>query len=587
MSSTPRRRSLAGGLDRLPRWARAVLAMLAVALGAFLIIRPTTSLGVLALLIGAACVIHGVLVLAGDPGDGLEAWWRRARILEGLLWTAAGAFVLLYMGLTVRLLAVVIAVGLMVNGVRSAAEAFRRGSSVDARIAAGALGLASVGLGLLALLWPDITLLVAAVAFGARLVIGGITEGWRTFRGKTVQTSPRAARGFRRFARTTAAVMSLILVMIAGAVSVSLRSNSPVVDDFYAAPRTVPDTPGQLIRAEPFTRDVPENATAWRILYTTTRGDGTPAVASGLVVVPRTGAGDWPVIDWDHGTTGFGQQCAPSLLDEPFTSGALFVLPEIIDEGWALVATDYIGLGTEGPHPYLIGKDAAYASLDATRAAQQLEPARLGQDTVIWGHSQGGGAALWSGAVAADYAPELKIRGVAALAPAANLPGLVDNLPNVTGGSVFASFVVAAYTATYPDITWREYIRPGAEQTVRAMSQRCLSEPGMLVSVLNVLALSADPEIFSKDPATGPFGARLEENVPPATIAVPVLIAQGEADTLVIPAAQTKYVDKVRSEGEQVDYRIYAGLNHVPLVEADSPLIPELFAWTDDRFAGS
>ncbi|HMR47699.1 MAG TPA: lipase family protein [Arachnia sp.] len=578
-----------GVAGRLPRWLQMALAVLAVLLGGFLMIRPTLSLGVLALLVGAGFVVHGALVLIGDRDEDAEqaTWWRRVRMVEGVLWIAAGAFVVAFMGLTVRLLAIVIAAGLIVTGVRSLVEALRRGSSGDTRIASGALGLASVGLGLLALLWPDITLLVAAVAFGARLLLIGLVQGRTALLGETPRTMPRPAGRFRRLMRMTGAIVALLLVVGAGAVSVGLHEGSPVVDDFYAAPRGVPDAPGQLIRSEPFTRGVPEDAIGWRILYTTTRGDGSPAVASGLVVVPKAGDGDWPVIAWHHGTTGFGQQCAPSLLDEPFASGALFTLPEIIDQGWALVAPDYIGLGAAGPHPYLIGEDSAHASLDAAGAAQQLAPARISADTVLWGHSQGGGAALWSGALAADYAPGLEIHGVAALAPAANLPGLVDHLPNVTGGSVFASFVVAAYTATYPDITWREYIRPGAEQMIRSMSERCLSEPGMLVSVLDALALSRDPEVFRKDPATGPFGVRLQQNVPPATIPVPVLIGQGAADTLIIPAAQQDYVEQAQANGEQIDYRTYPGLDHVPLVEAGSPLIPELLAWTQDRFADS
>lgn len=127
-------------------------------------------------------------------------------------------------------------------------------------------------------------------------------------------------------------------------------------------------------------------------------------------------------------------------------------------------------------------------------------------DTVVWGHSQGGGAALWTGALARTYAPDVELSGVAAPAPASNLPGLIGNLPNVTGGSVFSSFAVAAYIATYPDVTWRGAIRPGAEPIVRAMSQRCLSGPGVLVSVLSAVSLTRDPDIFVSDPTRGALG---------------------------------------------------------------------------------
>jgi hypothetical protein len=38
--------------------------------------------------------------------------------------------------------------------------------------------------------------------------------------------------------------------------------------------------------------------------------------------------------------------------------------------------------------------------------------------------------------------------------------------------------------------------------------------------------------------------------------------------------------------GTTVDYRTYPGLDHLALVAASSPLIPELISWTQDRFDG-
>lgn len=571
------------GFDRLPRWVRALIGLIALALGAVIIFRPTTSLGVLAILFGAGLILTGILTYVGESEN--RANWR---IIPAVLWTLGGLFVLFWPGLTVRAVALVVGIGLIVNGVLQLIAVFRRGSTLDARIASALLGVAAIVFGIVALTWPDITLLIVGVVFGAWLIINGIVELVRAFRAKRDRGAepPQKPSVWSRWVRTIGAALALVLAIAVAGVSLSLQKGSPVADEFYAAPRDVPSEAGQLIRYEPFERTIPDDAQAWRILYTTTNADGSPAVASGLVIVPREGDGDWPVIDWNHGTTGFAQGCAPSILPAGLESGAFMLLPEVIDEGWALVATDYIGLGTVGPHPYLIGEPTGRASLDAVRAARQLTEARLGDLTVVWGHSQGGGGALWTGAIADEYAPDVELGGVAALAPASNLPGMIENLQTVTGGSIFASFAVAAYTSLYDDVTYREYIRPGAEVTVRQLAERCLAAPGIVPSLVDIIGNANDPEIFATDPTTGPFGERLVENIPPATISAPLLIAQGTADSIVVPAAQDEFVAGLCAEGQQVDFRTFEGRDHVPLVEPDSPLIPELLQWTRDRFAG-
>ena len=108
--------------------------------------------------------------------------------------------------------------------------------------------------------------------------------------------------------------------------------------------------------------------------------DRTVTVLSAFTVPTpskKRGRGPWPVIDWNHSTTGYAEHCAPSLQERPFWAGALYFPRKVIAEGWAIVATDYIGLGTQGPHPYLFGKPSAYASLDAVRAALRTRPELL------------------------------------------------------------------------------------------------------------------------------------------------------------------------------------------------------------------
>ena len=196
---------------------------------------------------------------------------------------------------------------------------------------------------------------------------------------------------------------------------------------------------------------------------------------------------------------------------------------------------------------------------------------------IVWGHSQGGHAALWTGVLAPTYAPDVKIGGVAALAPASNLPGLVDGLGNVTGGDLYAR--------TYPDVTYREYVRPGAQPIVRQMARRCLAEKSTPLSVLPVVSL--DKTIWTGDPNRGALAARLQENIPNGPIVAPLLIGQGGADSLVVPSSQEAYVAGLCAKGQQVDYRTYVGRDHVQLVEPDSPAIPDLMEWTRQRLAGA
>lgn len=575
-----RRFALARLHARLPPWARTVVALAAIVLGAVIVIRPTTALDVLALLVGGGMLLTGVLELAGRAEDAGHPRWLA---LTGTAWLVGGVVVLLWPGLTVRVVAALVGVLLIVNGALAVMAAVQRSRGWDARVADAAFGVTGIIFGSLALAWPDITLLVVAVVFGAWLIMSGVADVWTRLRRR--RDKPVRA-GRRRWGRAVVAIVSVCVAVAAAIVTAPLREGSTVVDAFYAAPRDMPDTPGHLIRAEPFTAGIPAAAVAWRILYTTTGVDGEVRAASGVVVVPREGEGNWPVIDWNHGTTGYAQHCAPSLQPRGLWSGALYNLPTIVNEGWAVVATDYIGLGTAGPHPYLIGPPSAYASLDAVRAARELEEADLSVETVIWGHSQGGHAALWSGTLARSYAPGVWVRGVAALAPAGDPVALVSRVSRVTGGSIFASFAIASYTQIYSDVEMTEVVRPGAQEVVRAMSERCLSDPGTVVSVFAALGMSRDPQLFAASPTSGALGARLRQNAAPAGITAPLLIGQGGSDTVVSVAIQDRYVDRLCAAGQQVDYRVYAGYEHARVIERPSPLRPELIEWTRARFAG-
>lgn len=168
-------------------------------------------------------------------------------------------------------------------------------------------------------------------------------------------------------------------------------------------------------------------------------------------------------------------------------------------------------------------------------------------------------------------------------APATDLPGLVGRIKDTPVGRIILSFVMAAYSATYPDVVFDDYVGP--RRRARGMGARCLSGPGALLSVAT--AVTMERPLFRRDPIGGPLGARLDANVPRLPIAAPVLLAQGAADSLVLPDVQGRYVEARCVAGQRIDYRTYAGRDHLSVLADDSPMVGDLIAWTRDRFAGA
>ena len=354
-------------------------------------------------------------------------------------------------------------------------------------------------------------------------------------------------------------------------------------DAFYDVPRELPPAAGALLKSEPFTRAVPAGAQAWRILYTTTTSSGRATTASAIVAAAlQLPAGPRPVVLWTHGTAGIAPACAPSVLPDPFPFAWIPALDRLIAEGWIFVAPDYAGLGTVGPHEYLIGEGEARSALDSVRAARKMRDVTLENRTVVWGHSQGGHAALWTGIVAPRYAPEVAVLGVAALAPATELAPLVDAAKGTIVGKILSLYVVSAYSAVYPDVRFDDYAY--ARARTRRIADRCLASSGLLLSVATSATL--ERPFFKQSPMSGALAERLKQNTPRELITSPVMIAQGRKDDLVLPDVQDRYVKEQCAAGQHLQYRTYDALDHLTLVSSESPLSPEIIEWSRARFEG-
>lgn len=144
---------------------------------------------------------------------------------------------------------------------------------------------------------------------------------------------------------------------------------------------------------------LPPGITAQRLVYRSASGlDGKSTTVSGALFVPGSAPppGGHPLISYAHGTTGITRDCGPS--DQDMMFGDLTAVADFLTAGYAVVTTDYQGLGTrpesQPPHPYLEPRTAAYNVIDAARAAQSAGLGIGGRWFAV-GRSQGGGAA-WS-----------------------------------------------------------------------------------------------------------------------------------------------------------------------------------------------
>jgi pimeloyl-ACP methyl ester carboxylesterase len=326
-------------------------------------------------------------------------------------------------------------------------------------------------------------------------------------------------------------------------------------DEFYDPPSDMSRQPGALLRSE-LLKDaiLPAGIRGWRILYATTVDDSTPATAVATVFAPTDPpAGPRPVIAWEHATTGLLQKCMPSLLSAS-TKGIPW-RDRMVMAGWVVIATDYSFAEKGGPHPYLIGEGEARAALDSVRAAQHMPELTLDKRMVVWGYSQGGHAALWTGIVGPRYAPDLEILGVAAIAPPANIKKILAM--NVEADKRFGPYLALSYSRFYPDITFEQTLRPEALDAARQIVNLCDFVPPEDAERIEALAATFDGPALATS-SNKALQARLEQNAADGPIQAPVVTAQGLSDIVVPPSATDAYVEERCSAGQRLEYWTFA-----------------------------
>lgn len=359
-------------------------------------------------------------------------------------------------------------------------------------------------------------------------------------------------------------------------------------DAFYVVPNPLPPAPpGTLIKHERLL-GAPNGAIAWRVLYHSRDVFGHDIAVSGVVVAPDGSApkAGRAVVAWDHPTTGTAQRCAPSKGLDPFD--LIEGLRDLIDHGFTVAATDYSGMGASGPPSYLIGATEGNNTLDSVRAARQIPDAHASARFLLWGHSQGGQAALFAAQDVRTYAPELNLLGVAVAAPAVKLDELlrddiVDNLGVELGAYAFDAYL-NAYGPTHPTATISSFVTPAGVAAIPKLVTYCSLNP-LQMRDLDRIAKPLVGKFLTADPGSiEPWKTWLAQNTPGGVrIGVPIFVAQGTADHTVHPDTTNSYVAALCASGETVEYVPLPGVGHAL---AALKALPNVEPWLHDRAEG-
>lgn len=346
--------------------------------------------------------------------------------------------------------------------------------------------------------------------------------------------------------------------------------------------------PGALIRTVPLDPElsVTAAARAYRILYSTTDQHNSPAVSTGAVFVPKGQAppGGWPVIAWAHGTVGLGDDCTPSA--HPRSARDNEYLSHWLDQGYAVVGSDYTGLGTPGLMSYLNSMATAHAIIDSVIAAHHMD-LPLSPKWALVGQSQGGAAAVASARWATEFSKGtgLDYRGVVATGTPANIDDVVITagpdmvLPPGLGpiASAYTAYILAGFRELRPDVNT---VLTAAGLAAADKAETLCTAP--LSAAVTGLTPS---QFFSAPLASLPDmrGALADFMGTPTTgYDRPIFLGVGLKDRDVPPSSTLKFADQLKANGQDVALYVYPEDDHSSTVltsMADStPFLQAQFA---------
>jgi pimeloyl-ACP methyl ester carboxylesterase len=345
---------------------------------------------------------------------------------------------------------------------------------------------------------------------------------------------------------------------------------------FYRAPAPAASArPGDLIWARPVKS--PEGTSGFAILYWSSTVEGKLVAVSGVLFQPDLPASRRGLIfAWAHGSFGLGDDCAPS---PAFFTGEGPSLTQVVlstRAGATFVASDFEGLGTPGDHPFGVNEASGRNVLDSIRAAARFT--RTDTDSVVVGHAQGGSAALFAAEMQPRYAPDVRLRGVAAVSPFSGLDRLDGQL---SGGPYFGYVLmtVAGFRIAYRHLAASDTgLTEAGRDAMRQIPNECTP------AVLGDYRDRPDTELgVDAVLRTADFRRALADNEPGRVAPrVPVLVIYGQLDDIIPPAQTRDLVQRYCAGAATVKVTGYPDKGHVNVLIA---ALDEIGAFLRDRLA--
>lgn len=376
---------------------------------------------------------------------------------------------------------------------------------------------------------------------------------------------------FKAEVSKSALALSVVLALIAlsghaGAspLPVGPQAGDQYLSPFYSWTQALPAKPGEMLREEPMLSQ-PEIAgagLAQRILYTSTdlRWHAGIVPVSGTLYLPKgePPVGGWPLVAWAHGTLGVSDRCAPSWTGHKTRDAAY--IEKWLENGFAVVATDYQGLGGPGPHPYLIWQAEGRSVLDGVRAALAAHAEKLARKVFITGQSQGSGAALGATVIAPSYAPDVPLLATVATGVVSTFPDGPYHPPQPTaiGSPIYTSLMMLGGAIPDGAPSADDLATDKGRLMLKAARESCTTEMRSLARQEGITVDNAYAEPLAKIEAS----LTPVTDMPAVRLPVPILLGTGLADSTLVPTRQYAAVSAFCAAGNELVWKTYPGASH-------------------------